>query len=165
MMLASILVGILAGCAAIVLGRRLTRSVAAAATAFAALVSAFAVAGVGFLGWMPLVLWLASLGLVQLFGWMLVDAERDHLPPTDGLTRLARGIAFALLGGGLLLLARSVTTDAAAPSEAVAAGVDPVRWGRALFMDAPDLALLCGLVVAAAFLATMTTLRDDGEVR
>ena len=167
----------LAGLVAIAVGRTLSRSVAAVAVALGALAAAFASVGIGVLGWLPATLAVAVLAVIQLLGWMLVDVDRDHLPPTDGATRLARGLAFALLAGGLVLLAGALdgapdgvrvgdpVVEAGAALAASRTALDPADLGRALFGESRELVMLCGLVVAAALLAAMTTLRDDGEVR
>jgi hypothetical protein len=105
--------------------------------------------------------------MIQLFGWMLVDVDRDHLPPTDRATWLARSLAFFLLGGGLVLLAALALErhDLAPPAEAVAMATS-AEIGALLFGPWRDLAVLCGVAISAGLLATLMLLRDDdGEKR
>ncbi|MHA7837729.1 MAG: PRA1 family protein [bacterium] len=94
----------LAAFAAILLGRNLTHSLTAAQVFVVALLLWLPMSGVGTVAWLLGIGALAVLGLLQVFGWMLVDVDRDHLPPTEPATRVARGLAFALLGGAIALL-------------------------------------------------------------
>ena len=104
-------VALLAAFAAVLTGRNLTRSVTAAAISIGGLAVALTSAGAGFMGFFVLITAALVLMTLQLFGWMLVDVDRDHLPPTDRATWLARSIAFLLLGGGLALLAKIFPCD------------------------------------------------------
>jgi NADH:ubiquinone oxidoreductase subunit 6 (subunit J) len=99
-----LLAAVASGFAAILAGRNLTRSITAAAISIAGLGIALTASGAGFVGFFLLSVAAMSLTTIQLFGWMLVDVDRDHLPPTDRVTWIARSLAFLLLGGGLFLL-------------------------------------------------------------
>lgn len=153
--------------AAIVLGRNWTRSIAAGFLSLTALGFALLLAGAGFLG---LVLVIASaliLGTLQYFGWMLVDVDRDHLPPTDRPTSIARGLAFVLLAGGLALLFWNLTEAGSfGIGPPVARGIDltsPAAIGLLFFGPMRDLVILLGFAVAASLLATLLLLQDDEE--
>lgn len=150
--------------AAIVLGRNLTRSIVAGFVFTAALGWTLQLAGAGFLAFVVAILAVLELTTLQLFGWMLVDVDRDHLPPTDRPTWFARLLAFLLVGGGLaLLVATALSTGE------FTAGVDririasPTQIGAFLFERLPDATILMGLVIAASLLAVLLLLRDDGE--
>jgi len=155
-----------AGFAAVVLGRNLTRAIAAGALSIGGLAIALSSVQAGFVGGVVATLAILVLAMIQLFGWMLVDVDRDHLPPTDRLTWLARGLAFLLLGGGLALgvvgaidrglwRARSDFLDQATPR----------AIGELFFGPWSDLATLCGVMLAATLLASVMLLRDDEEGR
>jgi hypothetical protein len=147
--------------AAIMLGRNLTRSVTAGYVFIAFAVLACAMAGVGFLGWIVAIGATLTLASVQVFGWMLVDVDRDHLPPTERATLLARGLAFALLAAGLALLvyfAAGELADSDPPRTALQAS----EVGAALFGRLREETILLGFSIAAALLATLLLLRDDG---
>ena len=94
----------LAAFGSVVLGRNLTRSIFAAGVSLIALGIVLLEAGGGYPAWLALAGATLALALMQLFGWMLVDVDRDHLPPTDGPTALARGLAFVLLAAGIAAL-------------------------------------------------------------
>jgi len=91
------LAGWLAAFAAIALGRNLTRSLSAAYVFLAALIAALVLAGSGYGAWVLVIGAGSTFALVQVFGWMLVDVDQDHLPPTESGTRAARGLAFVVL--------------------------------------------------------------------
>lgn len=155
-----------AALASIVLGRNLTRQITAGLLSVAALAIALGAAGAGLVGLELLTIAALGLALVQLFGWMLVDVERDHLPPTDRATWLARSLAFLLLGAGLVLLvATAVDRGALAPPAAAATMASPRRIGELLFGTWRDLATLCGIALSAALLASLMLLHDDGGKR
>ena len=159
---------------AIVLGRNLTRSIAAGFSSIAFLGLALALAGSGFLGLVVVILSALMLGSIQLFGWMLVDIDRDHIPPTDRPTALARGIAFLLLGVGLALLfwnllgtgefaveGRSVAElgRVTQSGEEVPAGMTGL--GSVFFGPMRDLVTLLGFAIAAGLLATLLLLQEE----
>ena len=159
-------VALLAAFAAVLTGRNLTRSVTAAAISIGGLAVALTSAGAGFMGFFVLITAALVLMTLQLFGWMLVDVDRDHLPPTDRATWLARSIAFLLLGGGLALLAKSLVEESAwASARALLEGATPAEIGALVFGPWRDLSTLCGIVLAAGLLATLMLLRDDTEYR
>ena len=91
---------LLSAFASVVLGRNLARSITAGVLAVAGLSIALVSANAGFVGLVVMTIAALVLATIQLFGWMLVDVERDHLPPTDRATWLARSLAFLLLGAG-----------------------------------------------------------------
>lgn len=159
-------IALAAGFAAVVLGRNLTRAIAAGATSVAGLAIALSSVHAGFAGGVVATLAILTLAVIQLFGWMLVDVDRDHLPPTDRLTWVARGIAFLLLGGGLALGVKGVLDRGlwvAAPTFVDRAS--PRAIGELFFGRWSDLATLCGVMLAAALLASLMLLRDDEESR
>lgn len=151
--------------AAIVLGRNWTRSIAAGFLFLAALAITLLLGGAGFLGLVVVTLAAMMLGLLQIFGWMLVDVDRDHLPPTDRPTSVARGLAFLLLGGGLgLLLWQLSGTGEFALGTGVVPGsvpVGPAAVGLLFFGPLSDLVTLLGFAIAATLLATLLLLQDD----
>jgi hypothetical protein len=132
--------------------------------------------GVGLAAFVALVVAALALMLVQLFGWMLVDVDRDHLPSTDAGTLLARSLAFLIVGCGLVLLGRGVSAAFASRTEAmpgILAAVDTgVTPGILAAVDTGvtlgtvrDFAILAGLTLSASLLASLMLLRDDGEER
>lgn len=148
----------LAALASVLLGRNLSRSIFAAFLSVGALTVALAGAGFGFEAALALFVAGLLLVLVQLLGWMLVDVDRDHLPPTDAPTALARSLAFAVLATSLALLAYWLPAPGGAD-----APLDVAAWGARLFGEGRSLVLLCGLLAGAGLLATLMALRDDGE--
>jgi hypothetical protein len=156
----AIVVALLSGFSAIVLGRNLTYSIAAAGIAVLALAIALLASGVGFIALFVAIPFGLILSLVQLFGWMLVDVDRDHVPPTDRVTAFARSLAFLLLAGGLLGLLLMVGPLQGGEPEALSAP-GPVGIGVLLLGPWRDLSTLFGLVMAAALLASFMLLRDE----
>lgn len=146
---------------AVVLGRNLTRSVVAGQVFIALLCLTLLFAGGGFLALLACLLAAVSLASIQLFGWMLVDVDRDHLAPTDRGTALARGTAFAVLGLGLGLLIYATRAEWAGAREGSGPGITAI--GEALFGPLGALVILVGMTVGAALLATQSLLRDDEE--
>jgi hypothetical protein len=150
--------------AAIVLGRNLTRSLVAGSIFIAALGFALLMAGAGFLSLAVVVLGGLMLVTIQVFGWMLVDVDRDHLPPTDRPTWIARSLAFLLFGGGLLLLVATalVTGEFAIAGQRLAIAA-PAEIGAFLFGPLRDATILIGLTIAASLLGVLLLLQGDGQ--
>ena len=150
--------------AAIVLGRNLTRSLVAGTVFVAALGFSLLVSGAGVLSLVIVILAALMLSLLQIFGWMLVDVDRDHLPPTDRPTWIARSLAFLLFGGGLfLLMASAFLAGEFSITEARIALGSPAEIGVFLFGPLRDATILIGLTIAASLLAVLILLQDDGE--
>jgi NADH:ubiquinone oxidoreductase subunit 6 (subunit J) len=151
--------------ASVVLGRNWTRSIAAGFLSLAALGLALLLAGSGFLGLIVIISSAIMLGTLQLFGWMLVDVDRDHLPPTERPTLVARGLAFGLLAGGLGLLGWNLIGAGVVGSGGTAALGSPAAGaadiGLLFFGSLRDLVILLGFAVAASLLATLLLLQDD----
>jgi NADH:ubiquinone oxidoreductase subunit 6 (subunit J) len=146
---------------AVALGRNLTRSLTAGYVFLATLAGVLVLAGAGGLAWVVAIVAAVALAMLQVFGWMLVDVDRDHLPPTEATTRVARGLAFLLLGGGLAALAFWARGELVAAPEQMPA-VSIAEIGAALFGALPAEATLLGLAVAASLLTTLLLLRDPG---
>jgi hypothetical protein len=149
--------------AAIVLGRNLTRSLAAGSVFVASLGFALLIAGAGVLSLVVVILGALMLATIQIFGWMLVDVDRDHLPPTDRPTLIARSLAFLLFGGGLILLV--ATALVTGEFSIIGPRIDiatPVEIGAFLFGPLRDVTILVGLTIAASLLAALLLLQDDG---
>ena len=125
--------------------------------------------GAGYPAWFALVGAVLALALVQLFGWMLVDVERDHLPPTDGFTALARGISFLLLAVGLVLLGFGLFD--AGPSTDTPRVVVSDLLARSLLVGDRFFGVLgggvalIGFLLAATLLASLMLLSGDGRNR
>jgi hypothetical protein len=163
-MCAALVVALGCALAAIVLGRNLTRSIVGGMAFLAALTFAMLIGGAGFLAMVVAILGGLMLGTLQLFGWMLVDVDRDHLPPTDRPTWFARGIAFVLFGGGLALLVGAVFHGGGFSLEgARIPAATPAEVGAFLFGPLRDATILMGLTIAASLLAVLLLLQDDGE--
>lgn len=149
----------LLACAAILFGGNLTRSVMIGYVFVGCLCLALLVAEAGFLAIVVSVMSAIGLASIQVFGWMLVDVDRDHLAPTDAPTWTARLVAFVLLGGGLMVLVFAISPELA--MEHAAVPMNSAALGRVLFGELGGAAVLLGLAIAAALLATMLLLRDD----
>jgi len=153
--------------AAVILGRNLTRSIFAAVIALAALAGSLIAVDAGFAALSAITISALILATLQLFGWMLVDVDRDHLPPTDRATWFARSLAFVLMGGALALLAfvvrDSELLDAASANTHVV--LDTGALGELFFGAWRDLAILVGLAIPAGLLATLMLMRGEGEGR
>jgi NADH:ubiquinone oxidoreductase subunit 6 (subunit J) len=153
-----ILTWLLAG-AVVVLGRNLTRSVLIGYAFVGCLCLTLIVAGAGFLAVALSIVSAIGLASIQVFGWMLVDVDRDHLTPTDSPTWVARVLAVLLLGGGMCLLGYAILPELAQREPAVSIGA--VALGQIFFGPLGGAAVLLGLTIAAALLAAMLLLRDD----
>lgn len=157
--------------ASVVLGRNLTRSIFAAVLVLGLLAVVFVATGEGYAALFAVMLAGLALATIQLFGWMLVDVDRDHLPATDRGTWVARSLAFVLLGGGLVLLALALldegslvpTLGTSAPQAPAESMASTAELGRRFFGPWRDLATLCGLTIAAGLVASLMLLRDEGE--
>ena len=159
-----LMVALMSASAAIVLGRNLTRSLLAGTVFISALGFALFIAGAGFASLVVVIQGAFTLSIFQVFGWMLVDVDRDHLPPTDRPTWIARSLAFLLFGGGLILLAVEVlmTGELSIVGQPVLAA-GPVEIGMLLFGPLRDVVILMGLAIAASLLAALLLLQDDGQ--
>ncbi len=105
--------------------------------------------------------------ILQLFGWMLVDVDHDHLPaPRLSPDGCPQAVALAVFAAGLALLGRRAfrAGELAAPSVTSdrSAGFDPVALGAFLFGGHGELAMLLGCLLAAALLAALSLLREEG---
>jgi len=150
--------------AAIATGRNLTHSLVAGTVFVAALGFTLLVAGAGVFSLVVVILAALVLILLQIFGWMLVDVDRDHLPPTDRPTRIARSLAFLIFGGGLFFLgATAFQMGEFSIAGARIAAATPVEIGAFLFGPLHDATILIGLTIAASLLAALILLEDDGE--
>lgn len=171
----------LAALGAVVLGRNLTHALVSAYIFIAAMALGLSLAEIGPVGWILVIASASALCLVQVFGWMLVDVDQDHLPPTDRTTIAARGLAFLLLGVSLALLvfhARDelglmaeqppypLATLSVASSVASSAPPRAAAIGEALFATLHSHSILLGLAIATALLVGLLLLREEtGEER
>lgn len=162
-LIAGLSISFAAAFAAVILGRNLTRSIFAAVISLAALAAVLVSVDAGFAALCAVTISALSLVTLQLFGWMLVDVDRDHLPPTDRGTRLARSLAFILLGGGLALLAANLADAPLLVAVENTAASDAAALGLRFFGPWRDLALLAGLTLSAGLLATLMLMRGEGE--
>lgn len=152
--------------AAVALGRNLTRSIGAGVVFIGLLGLMLLQAGAGFLALVVAILGALMLATIQLFGWMLVDVDRDHLPATDRGTGLARGLAFVIVGLGLaLLVGFAVSGGELAPATERMPLGEPMDIGRLLFGPLREITWLVGFAIAAGLLASLLLLRDDGRAR
>ncbi len=157
-------VALLCAFGAIVLGRNLTRSILAGYACFTSMGFALLISGAGFLSLVVVILAVLMLGILQIFGWMLVDVDRDHLPSTDRSTWFARGLAFLLFGGGLLLLVTAALLTGEFSIEGPPLPIaTPIEIGAFLFGPMHDAMILIGLTIAASLLAALLLLQDDAE--
>lgn len=154
----------------VVLGRNLTRSIFAAFVSLSALGIVLLQAGGGYPAWLALAGATLALALLQLFGWMLVDVDRDHLPPTDGPTALARGLAFVLLAAGIAALGLGLglaEVEVGPATQGVRSGLSAQGdfVGGRFFGSLEEGAALVGLLLAATLLAALMLLRGEGRNR
>lgn len=137
----------------------------AAAASLAAFGLACLAAGGGVVALCVVIVGLLSLSIVQLFGWMLVDIDHDHLPRTSLRTATARGLALAAFAAGLALLGREALRRgelafALAPGERLA-GFDPGALGSFFFGSNGELPVVLGCLIAAGLLTALCLLRDE----
>lgn len=152
--------------AAVLLGEVLTRSIVAASAALAAFGLACLAAGGSVVPLSIVIVGLLSLAILQLFGWMLVDVDHDHLPRLSLRTASARGLALVVFAAALGLLGhealrRGELAPAAATAEPVGA-VDPEAFGGFFVGTAAELPVVLGCLLAAALLTALCLLRDEG---
>lgn len=149
---------------AIVLGRNLTRSVVAGYAMIAGLVFGLLIARGGYFGLFLVSMGALMLAAIQLFGWMLVDVDRDHLARMDFTTAFARALAFAVFGLALGLLAFSLWNGTELRSGGGALRlVDARAVGISLFGEMSELVTILGFAIAGALLSSILLLRDDGR--
>lgn len=151
---------------AVVLGAVLTRSIVAASAALAAFGLACLAAGGSVVALCVVIVGLLALAILQLFGWMLVDVDHDHLPPLALRTTLARSLALAIVAAGLALLGgealrRGELEPIARQGEPVRA-IDPAALGAFFFGSSGELAAVLGCLIAAALLTALCLLREEG---
>lgn len=151
---------------AVVVGRVLTRSVLAGHAAMAGLGFACLAAGGGVLALCFVLFGLVWLSILQLFGWMLVDVDGDHLPAPSWRTTAARLAALGTFAAGLAIAARRVLRSgqlgAVGASDALETPIDPTTLGGLFIGAGNELALLVGLLLAAGLLTALWLLRDEG---
>ncbi len=153
---------------AVLVGEVLTRSVVAASASLAAFGLACLAAGGSVVALCLVIAGLLALAIVQLFGWMLVDVDHDHLQRLSLKTASARALALAVFGAGLVLLGReALRRGELGPSALVAIAdpaIEPAALGAFFFgREAPfALAAILGFLLAAALLTALCLLRDEG---
>jgi hypothetical protein len=163
----ALLIALVCALVAVVFGEVLTRSIVAGYAAIGAFGLAALAAGGGVVALCGVIVGLLSFALVQLFGWMLVDVDHDHLPAPALRRRLAQSAALGLVAAGLAFLAHRAFRAGELVRPAVrgggeAIGFDPVALGRFFFGANGELALLLGCLLAGALLTALSLLRDEG---
>lgn len=163
----ALLLAIACALVAVVFGEVLTRSVVAGYAATSAFGLAALAAGGGVVALCGVIVGLLSFALVQLFGWMLVDVDHDHLPAPALTRRLAQSAALGLVAAGIAFLARRAFREGELVRPAVrgsgeAIGFDPAALGAFFFGGNAEVALLLGCLLAAALLTALSLLRDEG---
>lgn len=167
-------IGLVCALVAVVQGQVLSRAVLAGAAALVALGLALLAAGGGVLALCFVLFGLVWLGVLQLFGWMLVDIDHDHLPGLTWRTTGARVAALAAVGAALVLLGRSLLRRGELAGAAVAGrgpgpaarpgeALDPAAIGGLFIGVHGDLALPVGLLLSAGLLTALCLLRDEGS--
>jgi predicted outer membrane lipoprotein len=153
---------------AVVSGQVLTRSVVAGHAAIAAFGLAALGAGAGVLALCFVIVGLLGLAILQLFGWMLVDIDHDHLPPPRPSTLAARLLALAVFALALAALVRAAlrrgelgSPPGLAPTPTA---FDPASLGSYFLGSGGELAIVLGLLLAAALLTALWLLRDEEGV-
>jgi NADH:ubiquinone oxidoreductase subunit 6 (subunit J) len=158
-----LLVAFVAALLSVVLGRHLTRSLFAAVCAVVAVGAALLSVGAGFAALAATTLLGLALATIQLFGWMLVDADRDPLEPPDAATWIARGLAFGMLAGGFGLLLSALSPSGVIEPVSLDSRGGAAALGALFFGTWRDLAAISGLALGAGLLAALMLLRDDGR--
>ncbi|MBK7951776.1 MAG: hypothetical protein IPK00_24180 [Deltaproteobacteria bacterium] len=143
------------------------RSVLAGHAAMAALRAPFLAAGAECSRSASCLFGLVWLAILQLFGWMLVDVDRDHLAAPARRTIAAPSPALTIFRGGPRLIARrALAPDSSTTASAGGHGpaIDPTALGRLSFSRAGNgSALLVGILLAAGLLTALWLLRDEGR--
>lgn len=168
---AAVVLVLVCALAAVLLGEVLTRSIVAASAAIAGFGLVRLAAGGGVVALCIAIVGLLSLSIVQLFGWMLVDIDHDHLPRVALRTAFARGLALALLrrDSGCSAVALRRGELASVPGSRVAA-LDPDAVGAFFLGASGALPAILGCLIAAALLtasaccATKGRMPDDERV-
>ncbi|MEZ4332487.1 MAG: hypothetical protein R3F35_12070 [Myxococcota bacterium] len=166
--------GLLAALVAVVQGQVLSRAVLACAAAMSALGLALLGAGGGVLALCFVLVALVWLAVLQLFGWMLVDVDHDHLPGLSWRTTGVRVAALTIFAAALVVLARTLwrrgelaravaAGGELAPTSRLREALDPAAIGGLFIGVHGDLALPVGLLLAAGLLAALCLLRDSGS--
>lgn len=164
--------GLLAALMAVVQGQVLSRAVLAGAAAMSALGLALLAAGGGVLALCFVLVALVWLAVLQLFGWMLVDVDHDHLPGLSWRTTGARVAALAVFAAALVAFARALWRRGElagavgvggdlAQAARLREALDPAAIGGLFIGVHGDLALPVGLLLAAGLLAALCLLRDE----
>lgn len=149
-------------------GEVLTRSIVAASAALAAFGLACLAAGGSVVALCLVIVGLLSLAIVQLFGWMLVDVDHDHLQRLALRTSSARALALAVFAAGLALLGREALRRGelgpTAPGVQHVDGIEPAALGAFFFglESSGALAAVLGFLLAAALLTALCLLRAEG---
>jgi hypothetical protein len=163
---AAVVFALASALAAVLLGEVLTRSIIAASAAIAAFGLAWLAAGGAVVALSVVIVGLLSLAIVQLFGWMLVDVDHDHLPRISLRTASARGLALVVFAAALGLLGReALRRGELAPAPATGEAfetVDPGALGSFFLGAATELPVVLGCLAAAALLTALCLLRDEG---
>lgn len=152
--------GVAAALVAVLCGAVLSRAVLAGCVAVVVLGLGGLASGGGVLVLCFVAISLLWLVLLQLFGWMLVDVDHDHLPRQAWSTALARLLALGVVAGVLGVLGRAALRSGAFPATPPTP-VETTAVGALLVGAGSPLALPIGLVVAAGLLAALGLLRDE----
>lgn len=162
---------------AVVFGQVLTRSVVAGYAAIASFGLAGLAAGGGVVALCVVIFGLLTFAILQLFGWMLVDVDHDHLPAPSARRTVAQAVALATFAAGLVWLGRralragELAAPAFSPSPSPlpptapidrVVAFDPGALGAFFFGGRGELAILLGCLLAAALLTALSLLRDEG---
>jgi NADH:ubiquinone oxidoreductase subunit 6 (subunit J) len=151
---------------AVVLGEVLTRSIVAASAAVAAFGLAGLAAGGSVVALCVVIVGLLALAILQLFGWMLVDVDHDHLPRLSLRTASARALSLAVVAAGLAQLGREALGRRELEPTPLVAGydpaIDPAALGAVFFGSSGVLAVVLGCLLAAALLTALCLLREEG---
>ncbi len=151
---------------AVLLGAVLSRGIVAASAALAAFGLAGLAAGGSVVALCVVIVGLLALAILQLFGWMLVDVDHDHLPRPALRTAIARGLALAIVAAALALLGRAALArgelEPAALLGAPVGPIEPAAVGAFFFGPQGGLAVVLGCLLAAALLTAACLLREEG---